>query len=288
MLPLGLECAKCRAPLNAAERACPACGTDAGAPNVRIADSADEVSSLKRRFDEARTAAAKSGNQGAFDAFAQAILDHSSIVVCLPASIARSLAEDTRQIYANYEALVGAGIRSSAGFADDSHRRLVAGALFGSFGDRIRYGVLSLTCEGISTYGEIYCRLKPITVDARVSFLEENSFRFHDKYCTKQPYMGPPGYRCDWSRRHWLAAAKLGSFVKPGDGISEWQRLLVKSDGVDRKNDEFIEAHLYDGFNLFAIEAMEVSGVGRLTREQRNDQKIALAAYKKHVTARPL
>jgi len=209
------------------------------------------------------------------------------MVVCLPAVIARTIASDSRQIYASYEALVGAGARSAARFADDSHRRFVAGALFGSFGDRIIYGALSLTSNVLPTYGEICCRLRPVSVDSRVSFLEENSFPFVEKHRSLAPGKYPLGFRSVWQNRHLLAGAKLGHRLQPSDGPDQWQELLIHSDGKSRAKDDFIEAHLFEGFNVYAIESMEAVKGKNFKREQKNDVKIAMAAFAKHKKANP-
>ena len=49
--------------------------------------------------------------------------------------------------------------------------------LFGTF-VKVRYGILSLTNEGLPSYGEVCCRLRRIAIEDRTSFLECNSFKF--------------------------------------------------------------------------------------------------------------
>jgi hypothetical protein len=180
----------------------------------------------------------------------------SGVVVCMPAPVARDLAADPRKIYLNYEALVAAGVRRPAMSDNDRQRCGVDGTLFGSLAGHLRCGVLSLTTQGLPTYGDVHCGLKEIAIKERVSFLEMNSYAFvrQTRLIAGDPI--PVGYRSTWSNRHELALAKLGRFLKPHSTKAQWQRLLVSTDGKDRANDDFIEAHIFGGFNVHAIEEM--------------------------------
>ncbi len=58
-------------------------------------------------------------------------------------------------------------------------------------------------------------------------------------------------------------------------------RLLVCSDRKDRENDEFIEAHIYDGFDIAAVEQMIMTTKKGMTRGQRVDAKLAIELFEK-------
>ena len=166
----------------------------------------------------------------------------SVVVVAMPASVARDLVTDPRRIYANLETLVGAGVRRSPSLQDDKQRAAVVGILFGTYGRELRYGILSLTNEGLPTYGDVCCRLRSVAIQDRTTFLETNSYRFvehHELYGSKPV---PRGYFAVWDNRHALAVAKVAKSLPCGNCVSDWQKLLVQTDGNDRSKDEFIEA----------------------------------------------
>jgi len=250
---------------------------------VREAGTPAEQSALELRYNEAKRAAVKKGARSEFANFAASVQSTSGVVVCMPASVARDLANDPRQIYSNYDGLVGAGLRRVVSLDNDRLRRGVDGIIHGSIAAEIRCGVLSLTTEGLPTYGDVCCRLKSVTIKDRVSFLETNSYAFVriHKLIAGDPI--PTGFRSTWENRHKLAAAKVGPSLIPRSGKAEWQRLLVRTDGVNRANDEFIEAHIFGGFNLHAIEVMEGFKKGRSKKDPAViDIAIALERFRKN------
>ncbi len=144
----------------------------------------------------------------------------------MPAEVALQLVSDNAGQYVNYEALVGSNARSAAAFANDAQRAVVAGALFGSYGCEIRYGVLSLSDRGLATDGDVYCKLKRLAVEERTSFLEVNSYDFVQKFgCNNHP----PGYRADWGNRSKLVAVKLmlNGSLRSGQGIQDWAMFTI-------------------------------------------------------------
>lgn len=270
-------CPKCGMRANEAVRHCQACGFDLGPPNVRASRTAKEVAALQIRYEDELANAKKSGCSTELDAFTKLVAERSSVVVSMSAEVALQLVSDESNLYANYEQLVGGGSRVPARFENDSHRLAVVGSLFGSYGEKLRYGVLSLTKNGLPTYGEIFCRLKPITIDTRVSFLEWNSYRFADE---RKPSAGnefPPGYRADWERRNILAAVKLGTELQRGQTEKDWEGILVASDGANRSLDDFIEAQIYEGFNVFSIESM--TAAASIAKGRRTLVRAAIAKF---------
>ena len=249
------NCSKCGAPQYAFNLECASCGTNLGFPNVRIANLPNEVKALDIRV---QNSVENSKANGIFDEFSNlmhAADQHSKVIVSMPANIALNIVTDISVQFVNYERLVGAGTRSPAEFANDAHRRVVAGTLFANFGERIVYGALSLSERGLRTYGDIYCILKEVAIDERTSFLNTNSYRFVEKYGASGH---PEGYRSDWPNRAKLVGTKLeeSSSIRKGQDITDWEQLLLICDGKNRDRDEFIEAHIFGSFNVFAIEKM--------------------------------
>jgi len=205
----------------------------------------------------------------------------------MPAAVAKLLVTDPRNTYANLETLTGSGVRRAPAPEHDRHRRAVAALLFGIFGERICYGALSLNEHGLPTYGEIHCRLRDIAVQDRATFLETNSYRFVREKDIKPGARIPPGFRAAWDNRGQLALAKLVGSLQRKQTAADWQAILIKPDARDRSNDEFIEAHIYESFDINAVEEM-VQVVGkRLSRDQRMDAKIALEKFRQARGGKP-
>lgn len=272
-------CPKCGAQVAPSLRNCSTCQTDNGAPNVRACSVAENLGELLRRFEAARESAEAKGMLTQFTSFADLIERESGVVVAMPSRVARDLFEDERIIYVNYEELAGAGLRKPADPVSDRYRAAVAGTIFGVFGSKIVYGVLSLNSAGLRTYGHIQCKLKSVAIDDRTSFLETNSYRFVERPDVKAGKALPYGFNAPWAKRHHLALSKLSRQLSMGQTRSDWENLLVVSTGEGRESDEFIEAHVFEGFDRYAVETAEgVNGV-TLSKRDRLDADLALDAF---------
>jgi hypothetical protein len=281
----GERCPKCGSEISASLDRCTSCNTDIGPPNVRACRAAPEKKVLKRRLEDAKLRARGSDCEREFAEFLRALRQRSGVVVSMPAGYARNLATDKRQIYAGYEALVGAGMRAPAQSEADRKRFSVSGMLFGSYAAQIRYGVLSLNSFGLSTYGLVAARLRDVTIKERVSFTEWNSFTFCERVVGSS-MMVPPGHRAVWGNRADLAAAKLQTRVNKGQGESDWQGILVQSDGANRADDDFVEAHIFGGFDICAVEDMRLCNPESFSRRDRLDGELAVKAFRKMTAER--
>lgn len=270
----------CGSPFPESDRYCSTCRRDVGAPNVRSAGSPVERSCLGRRFRKAKERAKSKKLTKAFANCAD-VLSRSGVVVAMPASVARQLTEDPRQIYVNYETLVGAGTRRAAPNENDRHRFAISGLFFGSYRTKIIYGILSLNDEGLPTYGEVYCRLRDVTIQDRTSFLEENTYVFAKRHDLKPDSPIPEGYSAAWDNRHELGMAKIVERLTSDQGLSSWQKLLVQSDGKNRQNDDFIEAHIFEEFDIAAVEKMTLAAERRLSRKDKLDARLAIECFQK-------
>ena len=117
------------------------------------------LEALHARFEAARKHTDENGHSADFNDLEALIEKESAVVVSMPAGVARKLFEEPNTLYANYETLVGANVRKPAESKNDRHRCTVGALLFGTYARRIMYGVLSLTQEGLPTYGNVYCGL---------------------------------------------------------------------------------------------------------------------------------
>lgn len=273
-------CSVCGAPLSATSKDCPTCKTDAGAPNVRRCRTNDNLKALNIRFEDARTKAIKIGCSKAFGTLLDLIEEKSGVVVSMPAGVARKLFEDPSSLYTNYEQLVGSNVRRSAGLNNDQHRCAVGGILFGSYAKSIIYGALSLTERGLPTYGIVHCRLRSITIDKRTSFLETNSFKFIQDHGIVPGSKLPAGHMACWKHRHRLVLAKLADRLSADQTESDWQAILIQSDGSDRKNDSFVEAHIFENFDRNAIESLTGTTGKKLRKVDKLDLDIAISKFR--------
>ena len=273
-------CSVCGAPLVATLRHCPTCQTDAGAPNVRACRTDENLKALTARFDDAQARASVSNCSKEFSDLADLVENKSGCVVSMPAGVARSLFEDPNFLYTNREQLEGTNVLKPADSDNDRHRCAVGGLLFGSYAKHIVYGALSLTEEGLPTYGDVHCRLRSVTIDKRTSFLEVNSYRFVREHHIIAGDNLPVGYTACWEHRHLLVLAKMADRLSTGQTESDWQAILIQSDGKNRKNDSFVEAHIYEGFDRNAIESLAAATSKKLSRSEKLDLDLAIHQYK--------
>ena len=274
------KCSVCGATFSATMRHCPTCKTDAGAPNVRRCRTDENLKVLLVRFEDSRMRVSGRGYSKEFNDLEAVTKEKSGVVVSMPAGVARKLFEDPNSLYANYENLVGANIRMPADSDNDQHRCAVGGLLFGSYANCIVYGTLSLTEEGLPTYGDVYCRLRSVTIDMRTSFLEANSYRFVRDHRIVPGDKLPTGHMACWRHRHSLVLAKLADSLSTGQTESDWQAILIHSDGQNRENDDFVEAHIYEGFDSNAIESLIAIPGKKLRKEDALDLEIAISKFK--------
>ncbi|MCK4460798.1 MAG: hypothetical protein KAW46_03285 [candidate division Zixibacteria bacterium] len=214
-----------------------------------------------------------------FETLTGLVEKQSGVVVSMPAHLARSLIEDTSWLYTNYERLVEAGIRRPANMANDRHRSAAGGILFGSYAKDIVYGALSLTTEGLPTYGEVCCRLRSITIEKRTSFLKTNSYRFVSDHNIGAGDELPVGYAACWEERHCLVLAKLVQLLSTGQTEPDWQAKLIRSDGKDRNNDDFVEAHVFGSFDRNAINSVVGASDKGLSKGKKLDRDLAISAF---------
>ena len=272
-------CSACGEPLSNTIRYCPTCTADAGAPNVRRCRTDENLKALVARFDDSRIQASLNSCSKEFSALEAMVKKKSGVVVSMPAGVARNLVDDPRSLYVNYERLVGAKLRTPALPDNDRHRCAVGGLLFGSYANNIIYGVLSLTADGLPTYGSVHCRLHSVAIDNRTAFLETNSYKFTQDHAIVPGNDLPVGYMACWKNRHSLVLAKLGNRLSPGQTESDWQAILIQSNGENRNNDDYVEAHIYDGFNINAIESMVALTGKKLSREEKLDIELAISEF---------
>lgn len=247
-----MTCPDCGKVAGAYEVTCLTCGCFVGFPNVRAADSPEEVVALEARYHAIRSTATAEGRLLAVDAFEERLKASFAVMNTKLADLHAFLA-NPKALYSTYSLSVKGQVRMPADPDHDQERRMVEARLFGAYGEEIRYAALSLNGAGLDSYGPVTIRLRDVAVEKRSSLLEENSFDFVDRHRLLPKIPVPKGYRCAWRNRHVLGVAKLAHSVRSGDGNGQFEKLLLHSNG-NRSADDFIEVHIYGPFNADSIE----------------------------------
>jgi hypothetical protein len=247
-------CPDCSSDIHPFSEKCQTCGLFAGYPNVRAADEPGEVAALEARYEAARRSAADDGRLSVLDTFEQH-LAHSCAVINTKVDFLRAFLINPKTLHSTYSLGVKGQIRILADPDNDQERRTVEAKLFGAYAEEIRYAVLSMDGASLSSYGAIALRLRDVAVVKRASLLEENSYDFVDHHGLLPKVAIPRGYRCSWPRRPWLGVAKLAGMIRLDTTESEFQDILLYSEG-DRSKDRFIEVHIYGPFDASAIESV--------------------------------
>ncbi len=235
---------------------CPCCGLPAGFPNVKMAHA--EAAFLSARADAARADALTRGADAALGALATA-LGSSLAVVNVDVEFLLQMLSSDKVPYTAYGKLIAAGARLPGAPDDDRNRSAVDGIVFGSWGTEIVFAALSLDGCGLGTYGRVSLELREVAISDRASVLEENSWDYVARHrIVAGDKVVPVGYRAPWGTRSEVGVAKLGSRVNATTTSADHPGLVLSSDGVDRRKDEFIEVHIFGSFNRRAIQRITV------------------------------
>jgi hypothetical protein len=97
--------------------------------------------------------------------------------------------------------------------------------------------------------------LKDIAIKARATLLEENSYKFYDKFKAEIADNFPLGYRAIWDERHKLVVIKLADLINVTTTSDDFPGILLPCTG-DRETDKFIEVHIYGTFDNAAVETV--------------------------------
>lgn len=249
---------------------CSSCGSFVGYPNVYLAEAADEQEALDARYTQAVALAATGGTLTDLQEFEEAA-KLSSAVVSMSVARLRSLAVNKNELYSNYDLAVRAQVRRPALARNDQRRRAVDAKLWGTAAGEIRYAALSIDGRGLKSYGDCFVKLDDHFISHRTSVLEQNSFSFLKNVTFADET--PIGFRSNWDDRYKVAVAKCQSQILWNTEPSEFPLILLKA-GDSRSNDEFIEVHIYGGFDFSACSSVIAANVPR-TREDKASLKIA-------------
>lgn len=267
-----LSCPSCQSGIPDTQEKCPTCGYNAGPPNVRAAETESEVRALEGRYQAALDNACKRGCLSIVERFSEAA-KQSRAVINVDARFLYYFATSKNSLYANYEHLVAGNVRKPGTFENDAARRSVGTTLFGAYASDIIYAALSLTGQGLTSYGSYSMSLRDIAINQRATVLENNSFDFVKKYQLLAGNQRPCGCFAPWEYRNKLAVAKLEPLITPQTTDEDIHRLLLSTSG-NRATDEFMEVQIYGSFDLGAVESIRGNSNSG-SREERSVVRMA-------------
>lgn len=239
---------QCQGTLASHLRDCPACGADAGAPNVRLALRRDEVVELELRYSRAGIAANDEGYKPDFETLTEVALK-ADAVVSMPIPRLMDLL-DERSLYSTFGLQLEGGARVPQDNRFDQIRASVEEAFFPNFSRQIRFGSLSARDIGHASYGPCSVILKKSSIENRASLFEFPLVSFADSTGQKLGGSIPVGHRAAWASREKLAATKLGKSCR---GLSEGGMAdILLPIPVDTLSD-CIEVHIFGGFSAHSI-----------------------------------
>lgn len=249
-----MKCHRCGEILEAHRRDCVPCGEDNGFPNVRKANDPNELTELKKRYNEALVSCKARNCEAVLEAFGKAV-DTSRVVWARSLGVLQNLLGSETNTYVGFSRQVDAGIRQPLRNEYDLVRLQYESALFPYYAGHMIFAALSLNASGMKGYGAFSLVLKDPMIDRRTSVFEENPHIFVEKHSIVLNKPIPPGYRASWQNRGLLAQCKLHSRLSAQTKETDFPGILA-SDNGGTGNSDFIEAHIYGDISIQTIDTV--------------------------------
>ena len=247
-----MNCPTCQELVADSQRYCPACGADAGFPNVRLAQRKHEETELAARLTTASDSASASGYSHVFCDFGSAIND-SQAIIARPLRVLQDLIANKQKTYSGYHKELTAGTRIPENNIFDQTRTQFENALFPNFYQEICYAALTLNDKWVDWFGDHAMILKEQMIAHRSTVFEENPYNFSIRHGLALTDTFPPGYRAVWGRRGDVAKAKLYPKLSAATTSSDYPTILLP-DGSSVAEADYIEVHVYGPFTGAAIQ----------------------------------
>lgn len=271
-MPTKIDCPrqKCPGSVSWDSSRCSICLTSVAPPNVRWAEA--ERAILDQRYAQAQLELAEKGAEGVGQTFETAA-GQSKAIFSTTLDYALGLL-DERRLHQNYHQGVQGGARIAASPYDDAMRLMVDSLIFGSAGRNITMAALSLTKQGLPSYGTVAIEFHDEVCAARASLLSENSFDFAKRY-PGGPAMLPLGHRATWDDRGRLALIRAAGTLTSATDPSDFPDVLMQP-GPDRAQDRFMEVHIYETWKIDAVAGMSIrkSGIGTKYEQFQADELV--------------
>lgn len=249
-----LTCESCGQSFPNSRTSCPHCARPQLFPNVSNAGGPAEKRKLDERFSKAKARCDAEDRGAEFERFRTVAAGSHALFNCALERLHREIASGT-DIIETYYQLEELRLRVT-GHPDldwDKLRPQAEIALLGSHHhiERLHYACLSLTWDGLTSYGDCVVKLDDKMIGHRASCFEGNTavvffirgnFRHH--------------LRSVWSDRGRIAAAIFADRLQKGVSDAEFPKILVAQAGP-AVDDEFIEVHLFGTMTVKTFAAVK-------------------------------
>lgn len=245
-------CRKCGADVPLSFRECPVCSTEAGFPNVRIAEQPAETNALEARYSEAMTSARARGISTELHAFEEAVGNSRAIMNRSLGALSDWL-NGASELFISFHKQVEHLGRTPADTEWDQQRQAAEAAINPYCYQELIFAALTLDGRGMTYYGPYSVTLRSITIEERATVFEQNPFLFNRIHHVIAGQSPPLGYRATWPSRGRLAVAKLQSKIVAGAAGVAFAEILMEP----RRNEsdcDFVEAHIFGPVNRKGIE----------------------------------
>nr|VFK43421.1 MAG: hypothetical protein BECKSD772F_GA0070984_11467 [Candidatus Kentron sp. SD]VFK48869.1 MAG: hypothetical protein BECKSD772E_GA0070983_11467 [Candidatus Kentron sp. SD] len=252
------RCESCGANFHWDADRCPVCLHDVGFPLARELGQQKERDALHSRYQKALDDARARAAEERVAAFEKAVHSESQAVIDVWPSFLAQFLHGSRMLYSGYALQLTGELRKPASMNEDRQRAGTEAVLFGTvLAPKICYAALSQDGAGLISYGDCAFTLMEAAARARATLLEENSYTFVRKHKILPGDDIPAGYRAIWEDRHKLAVTKLAREINSNTDESAFAKLLLHSEG-NRETDEFMEVHIYGGFDNQSVAGVRI------------------------------
>lgn len=249
-----MNCQNCGALIPQETRVCLSCQWDAGFPNVRRAEKADERAALDARIRDVEVAAATRGAPAKVEEFAVAV-SASHAVMNRRLDDLHSWTVSASPFFASFHSQIRDGAIAARDNGWDEQRTSPENTVNPIYFKDLQVAALCLDDLGMKYYGPYCVTLREKLIANRASVFEENPFIFCKKHAVYSGDAPPLGFRATWQNRAALARAKYGHKILSMTDPSEFPAILMSSERDSDKCD-FIEVHIYEKVGRDAIEAV--------------------------------
>lgn len=231
---------------------CPHCGRSIPFPNVRAAEHSLEKDALRHRYDTAKKEMVALGRENTLRSFEHAIAGSTAVLARSVNELHRLVTSD-HEVYSTYYKLVDSGIRLPKGDKWDVLRAVTDSALFPNYKEHIRFAALSLTDDGLLSFGECFITLRTDMIAHRATVFEENSILFmkHNNIQVSTADSLPRGFRATWEDRASLCVAKL--YRRLLDAYENEYAQILLEQGATAEEDQFVEVHIWGPMTIRTI-----------------------------------
>lgn len=248
-----MNCPECKTVVPESFRSCPACETDIGFPNVRVAAKSENIEALNKRVDEACISAKARKCDNLLKQFGEAV--HSSkAVLCRPIGTVSALMKSDNALVNTYYQQIHSKQRLPENNIYDAIRSSVESKLFPNYHEHIHFAFLVLNNTVLEHYGNCGLVLLDRAIQERATVFEENASDFLEKHSITVKQQIPEGYRATWKERYLLAMAKLHPKIDSTKTMGDFPQVLFEKSAREGESDDFIEVHIYGTIHRKSVE----------------------------------